>query len=123
MNEIDNGLTGRKCVPCEAGTPPLGKARIDELLGLVPAWSLLRFDDGTENHYFIEREFSFKDFEQALAFANAVGEIAEAESHHPDIFIHSWNKVRIDLSTHAIKGLSENDFILAAKIDAIQKRP
>lgn len=65
----------------------------------------------------ISQDFSFKDFRDALAFINRVGEIAETENHHPDIYSHNWNKVRIDIMTHKIKGLTESDFILAAKIE------
>jgi 4a-hydroxytetrahydrobiopterin dehydratase len=65
----------------------------------------------------IRKEFTLRNFAEALAFANRVGAIAEAEGHHPDILIHSWNRVRLEITTHAIGGLSENDFILAAKID------
>lgn len=67
----------------------------------------------------IQKDFKFKDFKEALAFVNKVGDIAEAEGHHPDISIYSWNKVKIELSTHSIGGLSLNDFILAAKIDQL----
>lgn len=66
----------------------------------------------------IEKEYKFKNFKEALAFVNKVGDIAESEGHHPDINLHGWNKVKLTLSTHAISGLSENDFILASKIDA-----
>ncbi|HVS79824.1 MAG TPA: 4a-hydroxytetrahydrobiopterin dehydratase [Candidatus Paceibacterota bacterium] len=69
----------------------------------------------------IRKEFAFKDFPEALAFVNKVGAIAETEGHHPNIFLHDWNKVDLTLSTHAIGGLSENDFILAAKIDTLRK--
>lgn len=67
----------------------------------------------------ISREWKFKNFKEAMAFANKVAELAEQENHHPDIFLHGWNKVRLTLSTHAIKGLSENDFIMAAKCDIV----
>lgn len=105
-------LKDKKCVPCEGGTPPLDSAKIEELLKEVPGWSVI------ENKK-IEREFKFKNFQLAMEFVNKVAEIAEKEGHHPDIFLHNWNKVKISLSTHAIKGLSENDFILAAKISVI----
>lgn len=84
----------------------------EKLINEVPGWSL--DDNGLQ----ISREFSFKDFKEALAFINKVGELAESEGHHPDIH-NFWNRVRLDLSTHAVKGLSENDFILAAKINEI----
>jgi 4a-hydroxytetrahydrobiopterin dehydratase len=88
-------------------------ARVQELLPQVPGWVL----DGT----LIHQRFRFKNFVEALAFVNAVGALAEAEGHHPDIHL-SWNRVHLELTTHAIKGLSENDFILAAKINEIVKR-
>lgn len=81
-------------------------------LGEIAGWNLI--DDRQ-----IEKNYRFKDFRAALRFVNRVGEIAEAEDHHPDILIHDWNRVRLTLSTHAINGLSGNDFILAAKIDQI----
>ena len=80
---------------------------------IIQGWELAR------NAKSIERKLVFKDFKHALRFVNNVGAIAEKEGHHPDILLHSWNKVNIRLSTHAIKGLSINDFILAAKIDRI----
>ncbi len=79
----------------------------------TPDWKVV---DGVQ----IIREFKFKDFGKALAFVNKVGEIAESQGHHPDINLHNWNKVLITLSTHAIKGLSENDFIMASKIDLLR---
>jgi len=81
------------------------------MAGLADGWSLI----GVQR---IEKEFHFKNFREALAFTNAVGEIAEAENHHPDIGL-GWGRVVVTLSTHKIHGLSENDFILAAKIDAL----
>jgi 4a-hydroxytetrahydrobiopterin dehydratase len=103
------GLVQKHCVPCEAGTPPLTKEEAEALLEQVPGWQL------EENK--LTRRFKFRDFKEAMAFVNRVADLAEEEGHHPDIYI-SWNRVRLDLTTHAIKGLSENDFILAAKIVA-----
>lgn len=91
--------------------PPLNKIEAEVLLKQVPGWSL------NEDTAHISREYTFKDFKKALAFVNGVGAIAEEEGHHPDVAL-SWGRVEIRLTTHAIKGLSENDFILAAKIDA-----
>ena len=82
-------------------------------LGQVAMWKIL--DDKM-----LEREFVFKNFKQALKFVNACGGIAEADGHHPNLFLHSWNKVKITLYTHAIDGLSINDFVVAAKIDKIK---
>ena len=103
-------LTQKKCVPCEAGMPPLEEAKVNELLKEIPAWSL------KEGHLY--KKFKFKDFVEAMKFVNAVAGIAEQEGHHPDFSVH-YSRVEIELWTHAIKGLSENDFILAAKIDEI----
>lgn len=105
-------LSSKKCVPCEGGTMPLQLRDIEPLLAQVKEWRL-----GTLGRS-ISKEFTFKNFADALAFTNKVGEIAEREGHHPDIML-SWGKVGIELSTHAIGGLSENDFILAAKIDEL----
>lgn len=105
-------LLERKCTPCRGGVPPLAGEELrkycEELGG---GWSVA---DGLR----IEKEFKFKDFREALDFTNAVGVLAEEEGHHPDICL-SWGKVRIVLTTHKIHGLSGNDFILAAKIDAL----
>ena len=102
-------LTQKKCVPCEAGMPPLDATAVAEYARQVPAWKIV------ENKQLL-REFKFKDFQGSIDFIVKVAAIAEAEGHHPDMCIF-YNLVRLELSTHAIKGLSENDFILAAKID------
>jgi 4a-hydroxytetrahydrobiopterin dehydratase len=103
-------LVEEKCEPCAAGTAPLGIAEAEVLARETPRWSL---EDKQ-----IERQFQLKDFRQAMDFVDKVAEIAEAQGHHPDIFI-SWNKVRLVLSTHKIGGLSRNDFVVAAKIDQL----
>ena len=103
-------LTQKKCIPCEAGTPPLEEAKINELLKEIPAWTL------KEGHVY--KKFKFKNFAEAMKFVNYVANIAEQEQHHPDFCVH-YNKVEIEIWTHSIGGLSENDFILAAKIDEI----
>ncbi len=105
-------LSQEKCVACEGGVPPLTRSEAEALLTEVPSWTLN--DSATE----ISRTYTFTDFAEALSFVNRVGALAEADGHHPDIHLTGWNKVRVDLSTHAIGGLSRNDFILAAKIDA-----
>ncbi len=105
-------LVNQKCVPCEGGVAPLSRAEAETLRKETPEWKL---SDSTKS---ISRSFSFKNFAQALAFANKVGAIAEEQGHHPDLHVE-WGRVTIELSTHAIDGLSVNDFILAAKIDAI----
>lgn len=108
-------LTQKHCVPCEGGTPPLPESEEDKLKAQVPAWLLLRQDT-----HKLRRQFTFKDFEEAMKFVNNVAQIAQLEQHHPDIYIF-YNKVQLDLFTHAVGGLSENDFIMAAKIDKLLK--
>jgi 4a-hydroxytetrahydrobiopterin dehydratase len=99
-----------KCEPCRGGMPPLSKPEAQAMLNEIPQWTL--------NDKSIERMFAFKDFKEAIVFVNKVADAANKEDHHPDIHIY-YNKVKIELSTHKIKGLSKNDFILAAKINAI----
>jgi 4a-hydroxytetrahydrobiopterin dehydratase len=108
-----NNLLKKKCIPCEAGVGPLTEVEARNYMPDVPDWEINA--DSTE----IFKEYKFKDFIGAVNFINKIAEIAESEGHHPDISIH-YNRVRLTNSTHAIKGLSENDFILAAKIDASQ---
>ena len=103
-------LTQKKCIPCEAGTPPLEESKVNELLKEIPTWQL------KDGHLY--KKFKFKNFVESMKFVNKIADIAENEGHHPDFCVH-YNKVEIELFTHAIKGLSENDFILAAKIDEI----
>ena len=106
-------LAQKKCVACEGGAAPLNAIEAEVLLKQVKNWSL------SPDAKKLSKEFKFKNFADALAFVNEVGAIAEQEGHHPDISL-SWGKVFIELTTHAIGGLSENDFILAAKIDLLQ---
>jgi 4a-hydroxytetrahydrobiopterin dehydratase len=106
------GLGSRSCVPCRGGVPPLTQDEGRELQRQTPLWSL------EENGTRLKRSLEFADFQSAVRFVNRVAEIAEAQGHHPDIAIH-WNKVELTLWTHKIGGLHENDFILAAKIDAL----
>lgn len=101
------------CVPCEGGMPPATKDEAEILLKQVSGWSL------SADAKSITKKFTCKDFKAALAFVDQVGKIAESEGHHPDIHLTNYKFVTIDLSTHAIGGLSQNDFIMAAKIDAI----
>lgn len=101
-------------MPCRGGTPPLTKAEISELLLQVSSWQILEFDSIPR----LERVFKFKDFSDALAFANRVGGLAEEEDHHPLIVIE-WGRVKIQWWTHVIKGLHQNDFIMAAKTDTL----
>jgi 4a-hydroxytetrahydrobiopterin dehydratase len=107
-------LTEKKCVPCEEGTEPLNTKQIEEYTGkLETEWEVL------ENKK-IYKEFPFENFMRGMEFANKVAAIAEEENHHPDMCVH-YPKVDITLSTHNIGGLSENDFILAAKIEKLLK--
>lgn len=105
-------LIKKKCVPCEAETPPLDENKVNELLKQVSGWSV-------ENGH-LYKKFKFKDFVEAMKFLNSAAGIAEQEGHHPDFCVH-YNKVEIEIWTHAINGLSENDFILAAKIDNLKQ--
>jgi 4a-hydroxytetrahydrobiopterin dehydratase len=110
-------LANQKCLPCEGGTPPLETARVDELKSQIdPAWVVV--SASASEAMKLRREFEFKDFEEAMKFVNSVADVAEAEGHHPDIHIF-YNKVTIELWTHAVRGLSQNDFIIAAKIDVL----
>ncbi len=105
-------LARRQCVPCKGGVPPLDPDRIESLRRQISVdWALI------DGHH-LEREFKVKDFRQALALANRFGEIAESQRHHPDLLV-SWGKLRVTLYTHAIDGLHENDFIIAARIDSL----
>src|SRR5688572_6558742 len=104
-------LTKKKCVPCEVGQPPLEKSQISKLKSQIGSdWIVKGAGKGAK----IYREFKFKNFKEGLAFINKVGELAEEEGHHPDLTIYNYKYVRIELTTHFIGGLSENDFILAA---------
>jgi 4a-hydroxytetrahydrobiopterin dehydratase len=107
-----NDLLKKKCVPCEGkGIKPFSKAEAEDYLTQVVGWTM------SEDAKHIAKEFKFADFIGSVNFVNLVADIAEEEGHHPDIHIF-YNKVRLELWTHAIGGLSENDFILAAKINA-----
>ncbi len=105
-------LSQKRCVACEGDAKPLTEMEARAMLGHVHGWSL------SEDVKKISKQFTFKNFVEAMGFANVITPIAEREGHHPDLSI-GWGKVTVDLTTHAIHGLSENDFILAAKIDKI----
>ena len=104
-----NQLARKSCIPCRGGVPPLSVPQIAELHPEVPSWEVV-------NDHHLSRTFGFPDFQQALAFVSRVGELAERENHHPDLYL-SWGKVRVEVWTHKIDGLTESDFVLAAKID------
>lgn len=108
-------LVEKNCVPCRGGTPPLERAQAEELLRQAPDWELL--DDAHR----IERSFRFGNFRESAQFVREIGELAEAEGHHPDVCF-GWGYASISLQTKKIKGLHENDIIMAAKIDRIFDR-
>lgn len=105
-------LAKKKCVPCEKGGKPLPSDRVTEYMVSTPQWKL------SEDGKTIARELTFRDFSEAMSFVNKVAAIAESEGHHPDIHL-LYSHLKLELSTHSIGGLSENDFIMAAKIDAM----
>jgi 4a-hydroxytetrahydrobiopterin dehydratase len=104
-------LSNRECVPCRGGVPPLRGAEITELLKELNGW------DVVEEHHLL-KNYKFKDFAESLAFVNRVGQLAEQQGHHPDISF-GWGHATITIWTHKIDGLTESDFILAAKIDVL----
>ncbi len=109
---MEKTLADKKCVACEGGVPPLKLKEVDEYMKELSAgWEM---QDGH-----LVKEWKFKDFKETMRFVNSVADLAESEGHHPDFFV-SYGKLKIELWTHAISGLSENDFILAAKIDALK---
>ena len=109
----NTSLTQKKCQPCEGMGKPFDQTKAKEYLNQTPSWTLSQ--DGKS----ISRELIMKNFMAAVRFINKIAEIAEQENHHPDIHLVGYRKLRIDLSTHAIGGLSENDFILAAKVNEL----
>jgi 4a-hydroxytetrahydrobiopterin dehydratase len=109
---VSGGLSDRNCVPCRGGIPPLGAEQVEQLRRQISEeWSVV------DGHHLV-REVKLKNFRQAMALANRVAEIAEAQGHHPDLLV-SWGKLTVTLFTHAINGLHENDFIMAARVDAL----
>ena len=105
-------LTSKQCVPCRGDVPALKDAELQKLLRqLGEGWEVV-------NGHHLEKEFRFKDFLTALAFTNKVGELAETQGHHPDMYL-AWGKVKVTIWTHKIDGLTESDFVLAAKISAV----
>jgi 4a-hydroxytetrahydrobiopterin dehydratase len=102
-------LADKECVPCKGGVPALKGSALDELKAEVPEWTVV-------NEHHLHRKFTFPDFKTALAFVNRASAIAEEQGHHPDLLL-TWGKVEVTVYTHKIDGLTESDFILAAKID------
>ncbi len=119
MNEnpkTTQSLTSCQCTPCKIDVPPLQPQQIEELQKMLTEdWKVI------DNHH-LEKDYTFKNFKQALDFVNKVGDLAESQGHHPDIFL-SWGKVKLTIWTHKIKGLHRNDFILAAKADQLLTTP
>jgi 4a-hydroxytetrahydrobiopterin dehydratase len=108
-----SSLASKTCVPCRGGVPPLKGKELEALRLQVPQWKVV-------NEHHVTRAFTLPDFKQALDFVNRVGAVAEEQGHHPDILL-AWGKAEITLWTHKIDGLTESDFIMAAKIDALYK--
>ncbi len=104
-------LARKKCLPCRGGTPPLPREQIEILHAQLPQWEVIL------GHH-LRRVFRFPDFQTALDFVNRIGDVAEAEGHHPNLSL-AWGRVEVEVWTHKIDGLSESDFILAAKIDEL----
>jgi 4a-hydroxytetrahydrobiopterin dehydratase len=110
---VISDLATKACVPCRGGVPPIKGEDLAALEKQVGGWKVI------EEHH-LAKTFTFPDFHEALKFLNRVGELAEEQGHHPDLFL-AWGKVEITTWTHKINGLTENDFILAAKIDQLYK--
>ncbi len=107
------GLSKKSCVPCSGGVPALRGEQIKPFIDQLSGW------DVVDEHH-LARNYTFPDFVSALQFVNAIGDVAEAEGHHPDIHL-TWGKVGVQIFTHKVDGLTESDFILAAKIDELPK--
>ena len=104
-------LAERQCVPCRGGVPPLAADEVENLLSQLMGWEVV-------NNHHLRKEYTFKNFAEALDFVNRIGALAETQGHHPDICF-GWGKVEVTIWTHKIDGLTESDFVLAAKIDKL----
>lgn len=109
-----NDLASRQCVPCRGGVPPMEADEIEKLLRELDSWEAI------SGHH-LRKVYEFKDFRDSLAFVNSVGNLAEEQAHHPDICF-GWGKAEITIWTHKIDGLTESDFVLAAKIDQLEQK-
>ena len=105
-------LAEKQCVPCRGGIPPMKGEEVEDFLVQLGGW------EAVDEHH-LSKLYRFKNFKEALAFTNQVGELAENQGHHPDIYL-AWGKVQVEIWTHKIDGLTESDFILAAKIDELE---
>ncbi len=114
-NLFMNDLINKKCVPCEGGVLPFDISEIHKYQKKVDGWEIIKDE---KKIFFLSKKFNFKNFLESQSFINKVGEISENEQHHPDI-LFGWGYAEIKITTHAIEGLSENDFILATKIDQL----
>ena len=112
---MSDDLLNKKCLPCEGGVIPFDISEIHKYQKKVDGWKIIQND---KKVYLLEKKFEFKNFLESQKFVNEVGRVSEDEGHHPDIMF-GWGYAKINITTHAIEGLSENDFILAAKIDKI----
>jgi 4a-hydroxytetrahydrobiopterin dehydratase len=108
-----NQLASKKCLPCEGGVEPLSQDEAQRLVGELTGWKL------TDDDKAIRKTWTLQDFVAAITFFQEIADVAESENHHPDLHLTGYRNVAVEISTHAIDGLSENDFILAAKIDLI----
>src|SRR5690348_7098573 len=108
MGSSSSNLADRHCVPCKAGTPALKGAELERYAYQVPGWTVV------DAHH-LSRSFKFPDFKQALEFVNGAGAIAEQEGHHPNLMV-TWGRADVEIYTHSVDGLTESDFVLAAKI-------
>ena len=106
-----SNLASKSCVPCRGDVPPLGREELEKLSRQLPGWEVV-------GGHHLRREFRFRNFREALAFVNRVGDLAEEQAHHPDIDL-GWGRVGITIFTHKIDGLTESDFVLAAKVDRL----
>lgn len=106
-------LSEKHCVPCRGGVPPLGGEELEQMKAQVPGWEVV-------NGHHLHRTYDFPDFRTALDFVNRVGAVAEQEGHHPDLYL-AWGKVGVKIWTHKIDGLTESDFVLAAKIESLHQ--
>ena len=107
----ESNLAEKKCIPCQGGIPPIEQEEREKLLGQLADWEVI------DGHH-LSKSYSFKGFAPALEWVNKIGALAEDEGHHPDLLLR-WGEVRVDMWTHKIDGLTESDFIFAAKIDAL----